>query len=141
MIYCCYVTDPDLLTNPDHIANYGRVGALVTSSKDPIDPIPGTAVKQFARLDRLYTWDEGEQAPVYNRADRLITVEDFFARLTDAEEDAFLSSAPNALKQRLEHFRNQKKRFDLDGDKMTAILNAMRSAGILTAERAQEVRA
>jgi len=140
-MFCVYVTDPDLLENPDHQKNYARMGALVSiSSVDPVDVGAGLAVVEKTYVTG-WLWDESLLEFVDPGVPENIGVQEFFDLLTTNEILAYFSAGPEIepVRRAFDSYIAMRKSISRSSGEVSMLLDILVDAGVLTADRKAEL--
>jgi hypothetical protein len=139
MRFYLYVTNPALLEDPEHQSTYGEVGALISESSQPIEPIPGCAVKQAVQQNDRFKWDKSAQDVVATGSDRKLNPDGFFRKFTDAEYELYIDLNNANVKKYFETFTQHRRKIDLDSPRFIRVLDMLVNLGVLTTPRAVEI--
>ena len=142
-MFIIYVTDPNLLTIPDHIENYNYVGAAVSlSNEDPSPVSPGYAVKNVGSVDlESEIWDASTLDYVPRPVITTLPASKFFDLFTQAEKMAYWSADASAdpVRRAMNDYAVLGKEIDRASAETSALLDVLIAIGVITAERKSEI--
>ncbi len=85
-MWAIYVSNTSLLTNPDYINNYNRVGALITTSASQLPSLSGGLSQKDVTPRANQEWDEATQTYVNWPDDPAIAAETLYQQRFTAEQ-------------------------------------------------------